>query len=212
MSTARIQEQLVNNNDEIELVIATERNRDMKQLQENTQQLRAVMTDLAKLTAEQQVDLDNIDKKIVKSVDNQEAGIRHLDNASKRTNRKRWMTAITVGVLSIGAGLLGGYPLGMALGYSGMAATFCGFGIIAGVILTIALVSFAVYAIYHLIKEGREKLAGTYDPPPLRTDTPVTNVQSEKPTHGAGLNFGAGITSRTNIIKTGLAAKQTLGL
>lgn len=207
MSTVRIQQQLTNN--EVELLIATERNREMKQIEENTAELHSVMTDLARMVAEQQIDLDEIDKNITTATQNSEAGIRHLENAEKRANRKRWLSAISVGVLAIGAGLLGGYPLGLALGFSGLAATLCGFGIIAGVILAVGAISFGIYALVHFIKSSRENSAPYDAPSPPAEITPVKKSSGER--LDLTPKIGSGFTSNTvKIIQQGMALKSKL--
>lgn len=208
MSTARIQQQLLN--DEVDQLIATDQLRDMQEIEEKTAELRSTMADLARMAAEQQIDLDEIDRNITAAAQNSEAGIKHLENASKRTNRKRWFSAISVGILAVGAGLLGGYPLGMALGYSGLAATLCGFGIIAGVILAVGLVSFGIYALVHFIKSSRDHHT-PYDAPAPRPDiTPVKKTSNEQliptPTLNGGFN-----TNTVKLLQKGMELKAKLG-
>lgn len=160
MSTGRMKQVLIDKNqlseDEIELYIAEQRQRELEKIQQDAEALDEATTHVAKLVAEQQPQIDNIEDNVSRAVENTDIGSKALETAAIRSNRKRWITAIVVGLLAVGAGIMGGYPVGMALGYSGFAATVCGFGIIAGAILGASLLAFGIYSIVHAIKSRRE--------------------------------------------------------
>jgi membrane protein implicated in regulation of membrane protease activity len=142
--------------DEIELYLAEARQRDLEKIQQDAEALDEATTHVAKLVAEQQPQVDNIEDNVSRAVENTDIGSKALESAATRSNRKRWITAIVVGLLAVGGGIMGGYPVGVALGYSGFAATICGFGIIAGAILGVSLLAFGIYSIVNAVKTRRE--------------------------------------------------------
>lgn len=170
MNTQRIKYVLRN-----DAKIAADRNADLIMIQEEVDDLSSVYADTSVLVNDQGQMIDHIDDDVKKAVENTDHGVKSLDEARIKVEKRRknmlFYTAVAFVVVALA--VAGGYLLRGALGLAGPVGMLAGAAVM---IAAVAVIGGIGYGIYSLVKWLKSKPAQEAD----HVDAPKSDLKESQ--------------------------------
>lgn len=163
--------------------IAADRNADLIMIQEEVDDLSSVYADTSVLVNDQGQMIDHIDDDVTKAVENTDHGVKSLDEARIKVEKRRknmlFYTAVAFVVVALA--VAGGYLLRGAFGLAGPVGMLAGAAVM---IAAVAVIGGIGYGIYSLVKWLKPKPAQEAD----HVDAPKSDLKESQKIQPAKTN------------------------